>query len=93
MPTTVVDHIQPHKGDHALMWDPNNWQPLCRQCHDIKATIERRVQAGQLSPAALRMDSTEAQAIRQRLYKPAIGLDGYPITATNMQRVVDNEEG
>ena len=28
-PATVVDHIQPHRGDQALFWDENNWQPLC----------------------------------------------------------------
>lgn len=30
----VVDHIIPHKGDQSLFWDANNWQPLCKQCHD-----------------------------------------------------------
>lgn len=30
----VVDHIVPHKGDQALFWDTENWQPLCKQCHD-----------------------------------------------------------
>lgn len=32
---TVVDHIIPHRGDLKLFWDRKNWQPLCRQCHDI----------------------------------------------------------
>jgi 5-methylcytosine-specific restriction endonuclease McrA len=31
---TVVDHIQPHRGDQALFWDVANWQSLCRFCHD-----------------------------------------------------------
>lgn len=32
---TVVDHIVPHKGDQALMWDSeNNWQPLCAEHHN-----------------------------------------------------------
>ena len=31
---TVVDHIQPHKGDHKLFWDPKNHQALCKMCHD-----------------------------------------------------------
>ena len=30
----VVDHITPHKGDYALFWDSNNWQSLCKPCHD-----------------------------------------------------------
>ena len=33
---TVVDHIMPHKGDHGLFWDENNWQPLCKYHHDRK---------------------------------------------------------
>jgi len=32
----VVDHIQPHKGDHELFWDQTNWQALCKSCHDTK---------------------------------------------------------
>ena len=38
---TVVDHIVPHKGDKVLFWDSaNNWQALCKQCHDIKTATE-----------------------------------------------------
>ena len=35
-PATVVDHIVPHRGDHALFWNEQNWQPLCKDCHDRK---------------------------------------------------------
>ena len=35
-PATVVDHIIPHRGDRNLFWDENNWQPLCKSCHDRK---------------------------------------------------------
>lgn len=35
-PATVVDHIVPHRGDRVLFWDENNWQPLCKNCHDQK---------------------------------------------------------
>ena len=35
-PATVVDHIIPHRGDRKLFWDENNWQPLCKGCHDQK---------------------------------------------------------
>lgn len=39
---TVVDHIVPHKRDQALFWDRDNWQPLCKLCHDsIKQREER----------------------------------------------------
>lgn len=32
----VVDHITPHRGDQGLFWNENNWQPLCKSCHDKK---------------------------------------------------------
>ena len=35
-PATVVDHIIPHRGDQKLFWDENNWQALCKECHDKK---------------------------------------------------------
>lgn len=39
---SVVDHIIPHKGDQALFYDENNWQPLCKPCHDkIKQRMEK----------------------------------------------------
>jgi 5-methylcytosine-specific restriction enzyme A len=30
----VADHIVPHRGDHALFWDDDNLQTLCKPCHD-----------------------------------------------------------
>ena len=33
---TVVDHIQPHRGDMRLFWDVKNWQALCERCHNEK---------------------------------------------------------
>lgn len=35
-PATVVDHILPHRGNQTLFWDQENWQPLCKDCHDEK---------------------------------------------------------
>lgn len=40
VPASVVDHIVPHKGDKALFWDRNNWQSLCKTCHDRKTATE-----------------------------------------------------
>ncbi len=37
---TVVDHIIPHRGDEKLFWDRENWQPLCKRCHDKKTWTE-----------------------------------------------------
>ena len=36
----LVDHIQPHKGDMTLFWRVDNWQPLCKECHDRKTAQE-----------------------------------------------------
>ena len=30
----IVDHIVPHQGDWKLFWDQDNWQALCKHCHD-----------------------------------------------------------
>lgn len=32
----VVDHIIPHRGNHALFQDETNLQSLCKKCHDKK---------------------------------------------------------
>ncbi len=37
---TVVDHKVPHKGDDDLFWNTDNWQSLCKQCHDRKTATE-----------------------------------------------------
>ena len=37
----VVDHRKPHRGDSGLFWDRENWQPLCKRCHDRKTATER----------------------------------------------------
>ena len=39
-PATLIDHIIPHKGNYDLFWDMDNWQPLCKRCHDIKTALE-----------------------------------------------------
>ena len=41
-PATVVDHIEPHRGDPKLFWRRSNWQALCKRCHDSwKQRLER----------------------------------------------------
>lgn len=40
----VVDHIIPHRGDEALFWDENNWQALCKRCHDVKTRTKDQYQ-------------------------------------------------
>ena len=40
---TVVDHIEPHRGDLELFFDPSNWQSLCAPCHDGAKAREESV--------------------------------------------------
>ncbi|MFF2156316.1 HNH endonuclease signature motif containing protein [Paenibacillus chitinolyticus] len=39
-PSSVVDHIIPHRGNKELFWDRANWQPLCKSHHDAKTAKE-----------------------------------------------------
>lgn len=42
-PATVVDHIEPHRGNADLFWDEGNWQGLCKHHHDsAKQRQEKR---------------------------------------------------
>lgn len=40
VPASVVDHIQPHGGDQAAFWAPDNLQSLCVRCHGRKTRKE-----------------------------------------------------
>ena len=37
---SVVDHITPHKGNTELFWSVDNWQAMCKPCHDAKTARE-----------------------------------------------------
>ena len=40
---TVLDHIIPHRGNPALLYDRGNLQPLCAHCHSSrKQKIEKQ---------------------------------------------------
>jgi hypothetical protein len=34
--TTIVDHVEPHKGDELLFWSKDNLQGLCETCHNAQ---------------------------------------------------------
>jgi 5-methylcytosine-specific restriction protein A len=40
VPSQVVDHKEPHHGQHDLFWNPANHQALCKPCHDRKTVRE-----------------------------------------------------
>ena len=31
---TVVNHKTPHKGNECIFWDIQNWESVCKTCHD-----------------------------------------------------------
>lgn len=45
--TLVVDHIEPHRGNMDLFWDQDNWETLCRLCHDIVKQRHERAGNGE----------------------------------------------
>ena len=46
-PSSVVDHIVPHKGNMKLFWDKHNWQALNKECHDSwKQRLEKSGEGG-----------------------------------------------
>jgi 5-methylcytosine-specific restriction enzyme A len=46
---TVVDHIEPHRGDQKLFWRESNWQALCASCH---SSWKQALEAGHLISGA-----------------------------------------
>ncbi len=36
LPSGIVDHVVPHRGDPRLFWDRKNWRALARSCHSRK---------------------------------------------------------
>lgn len=57
---TVVDHIEPHKGNKELFWDRDNWQSLCKPCHDRKTQLEDR---GAWVPAVVQTSKANLNSI------------------------------
>ena len=44
---TCVDHIKDHRGNAAVFWNRNNWQPMCAHCHNAKtAKTQLRIPLG-----------------------------------------------
>ena len=56
---SVVDHIQPHKGDYDLFWDGANHQPLCKHCHDSHK--QRQEKTGMLVGTSIDGQPLDAQ--------------------------------
>jgi len=66
-PAQCVDHVIPHRGNAALMWDMGNLQPLCRWHHDmIKQQLEIMHMRGEITDHDLRIDSPIAVRISRK---------------------------
>lgn len=64
----VTDHIIPHKGDKALFWSRENWQPCCRWHHDVvKQALEREFEHGRVKVSDLHLTSARALSVAARL--------------------------
>jgi 5-methylcytosine-specific restriction protein A len=67
----VTDHTIPHKGDRALFWSRDNWQPACRWHHDVvKQRLEQLYAAGKIGAAELVLTSAFALATAAQLRAP-----------------------
>lgn len=76
-PSTVVDHIVPHKGDRELFWNVENWQASCDWHHDvIKQLLEILYQRGKINATQLRLDSDKAREMAEGGGGPILGTDG-----------------
>lgn len=55
---SVVDHVQPHRGDQALFWSHANWQALCGNHHSSwKQQVEKRGYSNRIRADGLPKDA------------------------------------
>ncbi len=80
-PATIVDHIEPHKGNQSIFWCEANWQSCCGWHHNaIKPMLERMWFERKISIDDLRLDSpTAIKLSKSKPRKQTIGADGWPV--------------
>lgn len=65
---TVLDHIEPHKGDMGKFWSSSNWQGLCEWCDkNLKRSIENDWLRGRTAAADLKLDRIVSGWVHPRL--------------------------
>jgi len=63
-PSTVTDHVIPHRDDDALMWSEDNWQLSFQWHHDVvKQRLEQLFDGGIVDDDALRWGVTALSAL------------------------------
>jgi hypothetical protein len=79
----IVDHKVPLIDDPSRLLDPTNLQTCCRDCHDrIKRVLEERWRANKIKIEDLDLRSDVAHALRRKMHRPLIGVDGFPVNET-----------
>ena len=81
MPTELVDHVEPHKGDQSKFWNTALWQPSCRWHHDvIKKQLEALFERGECTLADLWLSSALGITLSRKRPPPqTTGADGWPM--------------
>lgn len=63
-PATVVDHVEPHRGDSNKFWDTSMWQSCCQWHHDsIKQSLELLYKRGRIPLSELWLTSPTAKRL------------------------------
>lgn len=78
-PATIVDHVEPHRGDKVKFWNTARWQGACDWHHRyVKSRLERMFEAGEITADQLWLGSATAIRLSRRHPKPiTVGADGW----------------
>ncbi|AKR57134.1 holin [Devosia sp. H5989] len=65
---SLVDHVEPHRGDQSKFWDSKHWQPCCQWHHDVvKQRLETMWDRGDIGADALWLNSSIALRLADNL--------------------------
>jgi hypothetical protein len=95
---TIVDHIEPHKGDAAKFWNVDNWQSLCANCNNsLKQQLETTGHFSGTNKDGEPLESTNSwyswPGAHRNLFdtsqRPAVGLQKYkyPVFESDKQLI------
>lgn len=77
---TVVDHVEPHRGDMVKFWSSANFQPSCAWHHNVvKQQLENMYERGAIALSDLWLNSPAAIKLSRKRQAKAIGVDGWPV--------------
>jgi len=77
VPTSVTDHVVPHKGDMVQFWNSDLWQPACRWHHDVvKQQLELRHTRNEIKLDDLWLNSVVAVRLTMEQLSRRSGIGG-----------------